>query len=65
MSVLYDRELIAEMLIAYADHAACDMDLVHLETSILEQADLLLISENNDASQVHTARCPHGSDLAA
>lgn len=37
----YDRELIAEMLNAYEEHKSCDTDLVHLESSIREQAMLL------------------------
>jgi len=40
-AVPYDRKLIADMLTEYERHAACDTDLVHLETDILKQARLI------------------------
>lgn len=51
-----DLELIAEMLEAYEQHTRCDLDLAHVESSILEQATLLREASERDAAGVHTAR---------
>jgi len=59
--VEYDRALIAEMLEAYEAHTACDTDLAHLESSILEQARLLREADEADAAGVHTAATPQAA----
>lgn len=54
----YDRDLIAEMLDAYEAHKDCDTDLVHLESSIREQARLLREADEADAARVGTVCAP-------
>lgn len=49
-----DLKLIADMLVAYRKHAACDTDLVHLEASIEEQAELCLAADEDEARRVGT-----------
>lgn len=52
----YDRVLIAQMLEEYARHRLCDMDLIHLETSMRTQAQLLRAADEANAAGVHTAK---------
>jgi hypothetical protein len=59
----YDRSLIAEMLDAYRQHEHCDMDLIHLESGIEEQAELLRDADNRDAAGVRTVNLSAGKML--
>ena len=56
--VEYDRDLISDMLISYSEHAHCDKDLEHLESSIIDQSILLKKANDADAAGVHTAMPP-------